>query len=257
MRLTCPNCGAQYAVDPAVIPAEGRDVQCSSCGYTWFQLHPDAEVAPLEEPLLEEALPRRAPDPEALNILREEADRERAARAAARAPLESQTELEIPLPAATAPEPGDPVAVPAAAPPPEAATPARARSGGIGALTDDERAHRAAPRRKVLPDIEEINSTLSADGSGRAQVAVTARQAREAQGRRLGFGLAVGLFAALALLYVQGPRVAGAVPAFAPALDAYVAAIDDARRWLDGALRAAVEPIEAETGGPPSGGAEG
>ncbi len=243
MRLTCPNCGAQYAVDPAVIPADGRDVQCSSCGHTWFQLHPDAELVPLAEPRIEEALPRRAPDPEALNILREEAERERAARAAARASLETQGELDM--------------AEPAPAPPPSAATPepaAGSRPRGhsapvpseLGDPSDDERAHRPAPRRKVLPDIEEINSTLDDPAADPAPAATAARLARERQGRRLGFGLAVGFFAALALLYVQGPRIASAVPAFAPALDSYVAAIDGGRRWLDGALRAAVEPIDPE-----------
>lgn len=37
MRLICPRCGAQYEVDDVVIPAAGRDVQCSGCGQTWFQ----------------------------------------------------------------------------------------------------------------------------------------------------------------------------------------------------------------------------
>ncbi len=37
MRLTCPNCGARYEVDDAMIPPEGRDVQCSECATTWFQ----------------------------------------------------------------------------------------------------------------------------------------------------------------------------------------------------------------------------
>ena len=41
MRLTCPNCGAQYEVPDEVIPDDGRDVQCSNCGDTWFQAHPD------------------------------------------------------------------------------------------------------------------------------------------------------------------------------------------------------------------------
>ena len=41
MRLTCPNCGAQYEVPAEVIPETGRDVQCSDCGTTWFQLPPD------------------------------------------------------------------------------------------------------------------------------------------------------------------------------------------------------------------------
>ena len=37
MRLTCPNCDAIYEVGDSVIPEEGRDVQCSACGTTWFQ----------------------------------------------------------------------------------------------------------------------------------------------------------------------------------------------------------------------------
>ncbi|WP_299354080.1 zinc-ribbon domain-containing protein [uncultured Shimia sp.] len=44
MRLSCPNCGAQYEVPVEVIPQDGRDVQCSNCGHTWFQLHPDQDV---------------------------------------------------------------------------------------------------------------------------------------------------------------------------------------------------------------------
>lgn len=45
MRLTCPNCGAQYEVPDDIIPVGGRDVQCSNCGNTWFQYHTDDEGA--------------------------------------------------------------------------------------------------------------------------------------------------------------------------------------------------------------------
>ncbi|MEO0467897.1 MAG: zinc-ribbon domain-containing protein [Pseudomonadota bacterium] len=41
MKLTCPNCAAQYEVPDEVIPETGRDVQCSACGDTWFQVHPN------------------------------------------------------------------------------------------------------------------------------------------------------------------------------------------------------------------------
>lgn len=44
MRLTCPNCGAQYEVPEDVIPPEGRDVQCSNCSSTWFQAHRDFDA---------------------------------------------------------------------------------------------------------------------------------------------------------------------------------------------------------------------
>lgn len=49
MRLTCPNCDAQYEVSDSVIPLHGRDVQCSNCGQTWFQTHPAAELEPADD----------------------------------------------------------------------------------------------------------------------------------------------------------------------------------------------------------------
>ena len=36
MLIKCPNCNAQYEVPNDIIPAAGRDVQCSSCSKTWF-----------------------------------------------------------------------------------------------------------------------------------------------------------------------------------------------------------------------------
>lgn len=59
MRLICPNCSAQYEVDDSVIPAEGRDVQCSNCGQTWFQ--PPAAVEP--EPVPDDPAPEPIPEP--------------------------------------------------------------------------------------------------------------------------------------------------------------------------------------------------
>lgn len=68
MRLICPKCDAQYEVAEHVIPEEGRDVQCSSCGHIWFQESaavdgpddgqaesplPGAEAAPGPEPWAE------------------------------------------------------------------------------------------------------------------------------------------------------------------------------------------------------------
>jgi predicted Zn finger-like uncharacterized protein len=40
MRITCPNCLAQYEIDGALLPAEGREVQCSACDTIWFQSAP-------------------------------------------------------------------------------------------------------------------------------------------------------------------------------------------------------------------------
>ncbi len=62
MRITCPNCGAQYEVDEALIPESGRDVQCSNCGRGWFQTReedeaPEAPPAPLSEDRAEDVRP--------------------------------------------------------------------------------------------------------------------------------------------------------------------------------------------------------
>lgn len=58
MRITCPNCGAQYEVDDALIPASGRDVQCSSCGKGWFQSRQEAPAEPAPATMTQD----RAPD---------------------------------------------------------------------------------------------------------------------------------------------------------------------------------------------------
>ncbi|MEN8840042.1 MAG: zinc-ribbon domain-containing protein, partial [Octadecabacter sp.] len=51
MRMICPNCGAQYEVADDVIPASGRDVQCSNCGHTWFEQPGASETAELGAPI--------------------------------------------------------------------------------------------------------------------------------------------------------------------------------------------------------------
>lgn len=64
MRITCPNCGAQYEIDPRVIPDIGRDVQCSNCGHTWFQRQQSAVAASVrrvvEDPPVTPAEPESA-----------------------------------------------------------------------------------------------------------------------------------------------------------------------------------------------------
>ncbi|SFK83778.1 zinc-ribbon domain-containing protein [Shimia haliotis] len=76
MRLICPNCGAQYEVPDDVIPAEGRDVQCSNCGDTWFQAHPDAVQAkePVAEPIQTTAEPEPVEEEDALQDTFEEVE---------------------------------------------------------------------------------------------------------------------------------------------------------------------------------------
>lgn len=76
MRLTCPNCEAQYEIESALLPAEGRDVECSACGGVWFQ--PGAVPEPAAEST--PPPPSRKLDESVLAVLREEAARELRAR---------------------------------------------------------------------------------------------------------------------------------------------------------------------------------
>lgn len=111
MRLSCPNCDAQYEVPADAIPEGGRDVQCSNCGHTWFQRHLREETA---------AQPAPAPAEEPAATAEPAAQADEPAEAGAEAPQEALAE---PEPTAGA-EPG-PVEEPApevtAAPEPEPA----------------------------------------------------------------------------------------------------------------------------------------
>ena len=99
MLIKCPNCDAQYEVPNDIIPAAGRDVQCSSCSKTWFvtgqsgkkivkdkasnyKNQKKGELPKFEttESFLTDKANKDV-DPNALEILREEADREIRARA--------------------------------------------------------------------------------------------------------------------------------------------------------------------------------
>ena len=55
MQVTCPNCGARYAVDPLAIGLNGRMVQCVRCSHRWYE-RPVAATATMAPP------PRPVPD---------------------------------------------------------------------------------------------------------------------------------------------------------------------------------------------------
>ncbi len=212
--------------------------------------------------------PRRTITPAIADILRAEAAREEAARRAEAGGIESQPELGLDAapawppavnssdtrldttadaPAAT--EPGAPesdetqsdetrrrLAMLRGEPVPPAGAPATDRAG---------------TRRELLPDIEEINSTLRpADERTDTADAVEPAQAEVVQRRgfRIGFGSVIILAVALAALYSYAPRVGDAVPGAQPALTQYVATVDDARIWLDEQIRSMLDRMNAQDG---------
>lgn len=268
MRLVCPNCDAEYEVDASVIPQTGRDVQCSNCGTAWFQLPPDVEAdlraeealyeppppaipvpAPLPEsepePLPEDHIaaapapatgPRRSLDETLLAVLREEAEREQAARASEGEPLQTQPELGLQAPQVAvarriAKLKGEPEAAPAAVQAP---------------------APKAQMRRDLLPEIEEINSSLRATSERRsghaAAVAETMERGRGGSGFRSGFMLVMVAALLAVAVYIMAPKLAAQMPAAAATLDHYVVAVDAGRVWLDGMMRWAIGQLRGLTG---------
>ena len=269
MRLTCPNCDAQYEVPDEVIPTSGRDVQCSNCGQTWFQHHADhmpehegsdlefgapeyeydEEVAPPPPPPQPDPKPERKElDPSVAEILRQEAAAEQAARRARQSPEALETQPELGLSEAdtiTDTEEG-------------ADRRAREARDRMARMRGEEPLSEAAAtaaaigsRRDLLPDIEEINSTLrstSDRASGMSdmdpKIDAPTRQ-RQKHGFRFGFWLIVLVAFLLILLYIFSPQLSQAVPALDSALTNYVAMMDKGRLWLDGQLQSFLAWLEA------------
>jgi hypothetical protein len=287
-------------VPDEVIPETGRDVQCSNCGDTWFQHHPDHpapepesesesspqssqvswdspeetaaeaddqtehEVEPASEPEPEdeseaepepvEAPPeddgedasqdgdnhpepsRRQLDPAIADVLREEAEHEREARAAESAgSLESQPDLGL-----TQDHDDDD----------RRTREARARMARLRGEDENEGQAPDSPpeaedidpssRRNLLPDIDEINSSLDAgapapsqDTSDLDEMRHREYTPRKRSGFKRGFSFAIVLAALLLALYVFAPRIAEMVPALAAPLETYVEQVNALRVLVD------------------------
>jgi hypothetical protein len=190
-----------------------------------------AEAAPApEEPA--PAPKRKTLDDAVMNVLREEADRERRAREAEGSLIETQPDLGIPAEAAAASV---------------AAAVAAAQDDDAPEIEDevydpeneDSVVSRAA-RKELLPDIEEINSSLRATsdrGGEAASVDAPATLRRRRSGFRMGFVTAIVIAVILLLVYAFAPAISSAVPAASGAMEAYVAGVDGARSWLDATLQ--------------------
>ncbi len=278
MRLICPNCGAQYEVAIDVIPTDGRDVQCSSCGHTWFE-SPMAPSAALEDPSAPSAVPEDKPidalasnvdpapspeepqateeqtapaepprnpprkqlDPSIADILREEAAREEAARRSeASTGLEQQGDLGLTDPAPTPP------------PPPSRKVESGVGKGAAQPIVDQRRTGSPtssvkSSRREMFPDIEKINSTLrsSAERDALPPLPHEAAQRDRRSGRR-GFFMMLALIVLAAMLYVFATDIAAALPALSDPLASYVETVDSARLWLDAQVQSMLGDGPAE-----------
>lgn len=250
MRLICPNCGAQYEVADDVIPEDGRDVQCSNCAHTWFENRGASDVedefADISEPsspLTDDAdetwgaevyaakppaAPKTAPkrqelDPTIADILREEAAREAAARRAeSEAAMENQPDLGLDSTNAA---------------PDQRTAEAQKR---MATLKGEVNPHKpivspsAMSRSGLLPDIEEINSSLRAESERKSDFEIPEVEvAKKKRGFKFGFFTVTLILMLCLATYIFAPKISNAVPAAKGAITTYVDTIDQGRLWLD------------------------
>jgi predicted Zn finger-like uncharacterized protein len=206
----------------------------------WAREAPVAPPDPVEVPPR-----RRVIDEQVLAVLREEAEREAAVRRTeAPAGVEMQPDLGLPPPV-----PQVPASVLAA----------RERFRDLSADPDDEQdrfddpPHRAASRRELLPDIEEINSTLRS--SSEPRIEETDAELMEfpdtdtgRQGFRSGFVLMIVISVGLWMAYTMAPRIVQQMPATEGPMKSYVATVDSLRVGLDNALRKASAQLRSLSG---------
>lgn len=301
MRLKCPNCDAQYEVGDGVIPPEGRDVQCSNCGNTWFQYpdghddrpeenvasppqapEPTVEVTPEPAPDEDEAefeaalqaalgtddmdnasgtehaedaevvtdtledtvadfiedaeqdpvapAPKRALDEGVTDVLREEAELElQQRRHENRHELETQPDLGLEEAAAPAESRNS------------AASAARARmarrKGGGGAS------------RNMLPDIEEINSSLRATSErtrdADAPVSDDVEDVRSQRGGfRVGFILILTVAVLCVVVYLNAAQIVDRFPKAEPYVKLFVKTVNQLRLGLDVLIQRLISTVQ-------------
>lgn len=261
MRLICPNCGAQYDVADDAIPSGGRDVQCSSCNYTWFQTGTKSGSLPgpkMPEPALPRAeQPARKPvDPSISDILREEAAREQNLRVSStdsppktqedttpkpavdadetRRRIAQMTEAEGGVRMTATPKPAEPVRAPAARMEPDAPR-----------VVIPQPQVETGTNPRDVPSMNEINNSLRSR-SQPAEPQLTPAEQEEVvkrRGFRRGFVFVLLVFAILFAPYIFAGQITETFPQTQSAMTGYVATVDDLRLSLDRAITALTDSV--------------
>ena len=219
MRLTCPNCEAQYEVPEDAISEEGREVECTNCDHVWLQ-KPLAESAEVDDPITQDDVaetpaetpapepPQRPLDPEVAAVLQEEAAVEIAARRE-----ETPPQTEEPQEAdTTAVEAENKLEKETQAPEETAKMPESALDAEHPASVEEPQ-DAPAPQPASKPEIPADSAAQGSSGRG--------------------FMSPLLIFGLLFALYEFAPDITQQIPQAEPALSAYTGWVDSARTWLD------------------------
>lgn len=202
--------------EPQVVSAEAEAAPGLGA---WPEMAEDVDTAP--------AIAARAVDESVLTILREEAEREAKARRADGQALEDQPDLGV-----------------------DAAPVARKKGAGKKSIPEPVEATKASARRDLLPDVEEINSTLRPSDLPEAEfVGDPEAVARDGRGAfRSGFLLVLSAAILGGAIYIASVWLANLIPALEGPLKSYVGLIDGVRLSLDSLMRSATRLISGEPG---------
>ena len=262
MLLVCPNCGAHYEVPEDHIPKKyGRDVQCSACTHTWFQTHPaqDLQPAPQAEaedhgwsdepgqgfepsqanepkvsleassagtgPQMPPLRQRRSLHPSVAGVLREEAKREVKERGS------------------NAPQVLESTAQSGSS---DQAREADMDMQALEALYQNSEKNAKSTRGALLPDIDEINSTLSTGGTEWPSNTDASKEIAQKGQRRLGFLIGIAIIVAAAALYYFADRLGDRIPSLQQPLELYQQWINNMRIVLDQWIRQAIDWLQTQ-----------
>ena len=277
MRLICPKCDAQYNVADDAIPKGGRDVQCSTCGHTWFQTEmsrvlsrPVSRVLSRPIPTAVKSEPREAAvassrdvgaydvphthkepskvdgprhrpvDENIARILREEAGREHDVPASAK--------TETPPPKTSESKPAPKVDM----------DETRQR---IASLTETEGGTRTGEKPaaaavttgnpRAVPSLSEINGVLRDRETHKANAELTEAERVEAvrrRGFRRGFFTVLLLFAAVIIPYVMAEEIIENLPQSRDTMIRYVAVVDQLRAVMNVTISGILDSLRGLTG---------
>ena len=205
VRLLCPKCDAEYEIPNDVIPAEGRDVQCSGCQETWF--------VPADQP----PRARTTIDPKVSRILQQEVQREMEARKA-----ETRGAPEAAPEQASATN-----ELPPAAPHPEAKAATTSKS-----LPPIDRVE-ISPLVSPAEDAPALTKPLLPSDAPE-DVAPLDNQQR-------GTVAAFLVLGAMTAIYIFAPQITEQFPKQTDRINAYVFWVDDMRQWLQHGLQAILD----------------
>lgn len=236
---------------PAAAPAEDGIGAAIAATMAAPAAAPGPEEDDLDPPDTAPA-PRRAMDDAVLNVLREEAEREtearrqeaeRDARRADRGRAEAEDQMQV--------QPDLGMADAAAG----GLSPTQRRLAMLRGEDPDApppEPMRPPARRDLLPNVEEITSTLQPGEDHEADQRIDALPdlTKGRFGFRTGFFLVIFLLVVAGVVYVAAPSLSAAIPALDGPLAAYVTFVDGLRDWLDGIMNQATQALSD----PPQGG---